>query len=701
MPRSPTNMEAVEIRDVLARLISSLLDPRATPENDECTPKKAYRIFPALSDLDGSFGKIRSRRLFSISKLDRNRIISDWKGLQLKLENIGPKDSQELEVSCAMLQKLHPMLEALSRSTEDKDATIGSIADDLSSEKNKKPVSTSKTSQSDESRNMASEKLSSCQQELENANKTIEGLKFEKAQRMESDGELGTAETLYNELYLLKDEEVKRKRSSADADAAVAERDAFRYVFARSRVLLKQNELAKAEELTSSVWKSRKSLLGRNHSDTRAALEQLSSILRGYDLGSKEKWDEAEKLNHNEWKSAVSAKRRETGDKWVLKRGYELGMIYSERGKFNNAYLQHDEVFKDRERVYGLQNETTLESAWQVVVVSKKLNNNNEALDILDRIWRTKDGELAGLTLRCANELCDMLYDRQEDARVQPVLKDVWLATKNIYGSNSASAVWAGYKLARTLHDLDKNGEAEQILEGLLNIKKNESLVDDYPADAAIRDLLVSVTQALENWPKAEKLARFCWEVAKKEIGVDSPRAAWYAYKFGRILHDSGKKEEAERVLEGLLEMEKIQQASDYPPDTEVQNLLLSIHQALKHWPKAEELARLSWKQAKEDPAQGPDGLVTLHRAAVLALVLFKRYKTSGPKTPQVDEAIKFYNLVFAKRTALREAATLQILIECAKCRAARLQNYCSAPKRATEMLKEATRLEQLRNNIH
>jgi tetratricopeptide (TPR) repeat protein len=120
-----------------------------------------------------------------------------------------------------------------------------------------------------------------------------------------------------------------------------------------ARALQSDGQYKRAEELYMQVMESRRRVLGSEHPDTLASVDNLGSVLE-----SQGKYEEAEAMHRRALEGSEKVLGREHPD--TLTSVSNLGMVLESQGKYKEAEAMHRRALEVREKVLGREHPDTL-----------------------------------------------------------------------------------------------------------------------------------------------------------------------------------------------------------------------------------------------------------------------------------------------------------------------------------------------------
>lgn len=185
-------------------------------------------------------------------------------------------------------------------------------------------------------------------------------------------------------------------------------------------VLFRSRELVQSESSLRRAYNNRSRELGEKHADTQASIRQLCHVLRNMD--AEEKKLEAENIYHKNWRVREGAL-----DDFAIENGFELGKLYQEQKRYEEAEIQLKKVWGLRKARNVFFN-VLLQTARPLTEVLHERGKTDDRLPILQYLWERRREPLSGWQVEVASILADHHRAAKEYADATPVWKAVWKA---------------------------------------------------------------------------------------------------------------------------------------------------------------------------------------------------------------------------------------------------------------------------------
>jgi hypothetical protein len=353
--------------------------------------------------------------------------------------------------------------------------------------------------------------------EIRDANAEIEKLKLEKVGRLKEEQKWANAEQTYQEVIKLKRD---GQGPGAADDAAILD---LRYELAEMQ--MNQKKYSDAETTARDVWEKRRHPPGEEDSNaTRSSRRQLCRALRGQAVEKKSK--EATTMYRGIWCYS-------TDKDWKMENGHQLGLVLAEQGRLKEAYVQHEEVWQERENVLGASKVDTVLSLQECLLILERqqkpdtTSTQKEHPDIiirqkekiLRRIWEARGGPAEGSfdILMSGHNLGSLLFDQRRFDDAAHILNDVWLARKSALSENPDDALLTGDLLAQAHDSRRKLEEAERVYRWICDTREKILSSEDSRLLGSRQSLgHVLFERRLFNDSAAE--CRKVWEVANRNV---------------------------------------------------------------------------------------------------------------------------------------------------------------------------------------
>ena len=234
-----------------------------------------------------------------------------------------------------------------------------------------------------------------------------------------------------------------------------------------------------------------------------------------------------------------------------------LGLVLSSQGKYEEAEAMHRRALEGREKVLGPEHPDTLASVNNLGVVLESQGKYGEAEAMHRRVLEEYEKVLGPEhpdTLASVDNLGSVLASQGKYGEAEAMHRRALEAREKVLGPEHPSTLASVNNLGVVLSSQGKYGEAEAMhrraLEG-----SEKVLGPEHPDTLTSVNNLGVVLSSQGKYGEAEAMHRRALEGSEKVLGPEHPDTLTSVHNLGSVLSSQGKYEEAEamhrRALEG------------------------------------------------------------------------------------------------------------------------------------------------------
>ncbi|PUU82072.1 hypothetical protein B9Z19DRAFT_1099393 [Tuber borchii] len=303
------------------------------------------------------------------------------------------------------------------------------------------------------------------------------------------------------------------------------------------------------ETASRCVLDARRRVLGPEHHDTLSSLHSHGAMLRR--LG---RYEEAEKF----YRHALEGREKKLGEGHpdTLSSVDDWAMVLLELGEYAGAEQSARRALWGYQKLWGSDHPSTLTAMGNLGSVLQKLGRYDEAETVLRTAVGGKEkalGPESMVTLLSVNNLALLLHhcgNFEESERLQ---RGVFENREKTLGPTNAATLSSLNNLASVLRDQGKHEEPEGMF--LRALKGSTELYgEEHPETLTCAENLALFLLLCQRYQEAEKMQRRVLEGRKKKLGLDHPNTLISADSLAAVLAGSGRYDEAERMCRWAFE---------------------------------------------------------------------------------------------------------------------------------------------------
>ena len=304
----------------------------------------------------------------------------------------------------------------------------------------------------------------------------------------------------------------------------------------------------------------RRRLLGAEHPDTLAALNDLAEL-----IWHEGKYTVAAPL----FMEVLGARERILGKEHpdTLITMNDLGALYQRQGKYAQAEPLFLSVLRLRRRVLGQEHPDTLSTMIELAQLYQREGNYAEAEPLITNlveIFQRVLGDEHPDTLISVNNLATLYVKEGKYAQAEPVLTRVADEERHVLGEEHPETLIALNNVAYLYRLQGRYGQAEALLTKLLQVKRRV-LGNEHPSTLAAMGSLGAVYLGEGKYAEAEELLTTLVEVLRRVQGPEHPDTLRALSSIGALYRDQGQFAQAEAVDRNVLEIRQRVLGNEHP----------------------------------------------------------------------------------------------------------------------------------------
>ncbi len=409
-------------------------------------------------------------------------------------------------------------------------------------------------------------------------------------------------------------------------------------------VLEKQGRYSEAEPLYRRALAIREKVLGAEHPDTAASLNDLAAVLE-----ARGRYGEAEPLHRRALaidEKVLGAEHPNTAASLS-----NLAKVLDDQGRYGEVEPLLRRALAIDEKVLGAEHPSTAASLNNLSLVLQVQGRYGEA-ELLVRHALAIDEKVLGAehprTAVCLNSLAGILKFQGRYGEAEPLFRRALAIHEKVLGAEHPYTALSLNNLAGVLQNQGRYGEAEPLLRRALAIQE-KAMGAEHPDTVGSLNNVALVLEVQGQSGEAESLFRRALASWKNVLGAEN---AVSLNNLAAVLHDQGRYGEAEPLYRRALAIwENVSGAEN--PDTALSlNNLAMVLQDQGRYGEAEPLYRRA--VAIDQQAEAPAGLLGSSHNLGFFLVARGRLQDA---VPYYRIAIDTLDRLFAYTQGLSEEA--------------------------------------------
>jgi tetratricopeptide (TPR) repeat protein len=342
--------------------------------------------------------------------------------------------------------------------------------------------------------------------------------------------------------------------------AEVRSPSASAMIYTIGRFLLEDGKFEDAERFLKLGLDHNKTLLGNEHPNTLANMEEL-----GMAYGKQGRWDDAVKV----LEKVLEVRIRVLGEEHLdtLRAMGNLAAIYRVQGRRNDTVKLKEKVLEVRIRVLGEEHLDTLTAMANLAAIYYDQGRWNDALKLKEKVLEARIrllGEEHPDTLTTMANLA-AIYHAQGRWNDKVKLKEKVLEARiRLLGEEHPDTVRATAHLAVAYHDQGRWNDAVKLNEKVLEAKIR-LLGEEHPETLTAMANLAATYQSLGRLDASMVLLAKTTENMNRVLGTEHPTTLWAMEWFALGYKAAGKLHEALSLQEKLVDGRKRVLGNEHP----------------------------------------------------------------------------------------------------------------------------------------
>jgi tetratricopeptide (TPR) repeat protein/predicted Ser/Thr protein kinase len=338
-------------------------------------------------------------------------------------------------------------------------------------------------------------------------------------------------------------------------------------------------------------------ILGDEHSDTLAAMNELATLYR--DQGE---YSQAEPL----FNKVLELRRRALGQEHpdTLKTMNSVSELYRQQGKYGQAEALYAKVLEHQRRVLGGRHPETLVSMNNLALLYRDEGKYEQAEALLTQALsaqRGVQGEEHPDTLTSMNNLALVYRSQGKYGQAEALYAKVLEIRRHVLGEEHPDTLTSMNNLAGALSYLSQghNAEVEALLTKVLEVRRRVLGEDHLDTLSSMNNLAV-LYRNLGKYAQAEQLFKEGLEIERRLVGEEHPTTLFMMNNVARLYYTEGKYAQAEPIFTKVLEVRRRVLGEAHPNTLDTIQDLAVLYQDLGKYAQAEVLAREALKNREK-----------------------------------------------------------------------------------------------------
>ncbi len=375
-----------------------------------------------------------------------------------------------------------------------------------------------------------------------------------------------------------------------------------------------QGRYGEAEPLLKRALKTEERVLGKEHSSTLQSVNNLAALYQ-----AQGRYREAEPL----CKRALEARERMLGKEHssTLQSVNNLAALYQAQGRYREAEPLHRRVLKVRERVLGKEHPNTLGSVNNLAALHFAQGRHGEAEPFYKRVLKVRErvlGKEHPDTLASVNNLAALYQAQGRYREAEPFYKRALEAFERVLGKEHPSTLQSVNNLAVLYQAQGRYRETEPLCKRALEARERV-LGKDHPDTLASVNNLAALYQVQGRHGEAEPLFKRALEAFERVLGKDHLDTLQSVNNLGLVYNDQGRFAEAEPLYKRALEVSERVLGKDHPGTLASVNNLAAFYHHQGRYGEAEPLYKRALEAFERVLGQDhPDTLQSINNLGLL-----------------------------------------------------------------------------------
>jgi tetratricopeptide (TPR) repeat protein len=337
-----------------------------------------------------------------------------------------------------------------------------------------------------------------------------------------------------------------------------------------------QGSYKSAETLLRLMWDIRTRILGDEHPDTLASINNLAITLK--DQGD---YAGARKLEEQ----VLELQRKTLGDKHpsTLNTMNNLANTLSDQGDYAGARKLKEQVLEVRRKVLGDEHPDTLETMSNLANTLSDQGDYDEARRLQEQvfgIFQKVLGDEHPHTLLIKSNLANTFYYQGDYTRARILQEQVLEVMRKVLGDEHPGTLLTMNNLAVELFSLGDYAGARNLQEHLFKIYK-KVLGDEHPDTLLTMNNLANTLSMQGDYPKARKLQEHLLEISQKVLGDEHPSTLTTMNNLANTFYYQGDYAGAIKLYEQVFELRQKVLGDEHPDTLKTMNCISAM---LSYW---------------------------------------------------------------------------------------------------------------------
>jgi tetratricopeptide (TPR) repeat protein len=325
-----------------------------------------------------------------------------------------------------------------------------------------------------------------------------------------------------------------------------------------------------AEELFVQVMETRKGVLGDEHPDTLASMENLASTYR-----NQGRWKAAEGLSVQ----VLETRKRVLGDEHpdTLTSIAHLALTYMNQGRWKEAEELEVQVVEMSSRVLGEEHPNTLASIADLASTYRNQGRWKEAEELSVQVMETSSrvlGEEHPETLAKMAHLASTYMNQGRWTEAEEQFVRVMETSSRVLGEEHPDTLASMTNLASTYRNQGRWTEAEELFVQVIETS-SRVLGKEHPDTLASMTNLASTYMNQGRWKETEDLFVQVMETSSRVLGEEHPNTLASMNNLALTLKSQNRDEEALSLLEKCHHLSELVLGESHP-DTKLSVAILN-----------------------------------------------------------------------------------------------------------------------------
>ncbi len=318
-----------------------------------------------------------------------------------------------------------------------------------------------------------------------------------------------------------------------------------------------------------------------------------------------------------------------------------LALLYANQGRHGEAEPLLKEALRDSERVLGAEHRTTLASVNNLALLYRSQGRHGEAEPLSRRALRDCERLLGAEhpdTLRSVNNhLASLYYSQGRHGEAEPLFQRALGDCERVLGVQHPDTLRSVNNLATLYYSQGRYGEAEPLFRRALR-DCERVLGAEHPDTLFSVNNLASLHYSQKRYTEAEPLFQRALRDRERVLGAEHPDTLGSVNNLAGMYHRQGRHTEAEPLFQRALRDRERLLGAEHPDTLSSVNNLAALYDSQGRYGEAEPL----YERALRDRerllgGEHPDTLASLNNLAAL----YYRQGRYGEAAPLHERAVR------------------------------------------------------------